>query len=190
MAMKSLPPFPFEHLLNWYRSHGRHSLPWRRFEEDENVRSYHVWLSEILLQQTQADRVIPFYEKMLERFPTVDTLAKADYETFFPYYSGLGYYSRARNLLKTAKVVHENFRGAFPKKSEELRSLLGIGAYTAEAIRAFAYGIPTLAFDTNLEKIFARYYHGSRFLKLSAPEKESILSDFLSTGISLSLIHI
>lgn len=103
--------FPYENLLEWYRKFGRHDLPWRKnlADFDEKSRSYRVWLSEILLQQTQAPRVVPFFNRMVERFPTVESLAEADFETFFPYYDGLGYYSRARNMLAAAKTVSEKF---------------------------------------------------------------------------------
>ena len=143
-----------------------------------------MWLSEILLQQTQAERVAGFFEHIIQRFPHIESLAETDYETFFPYYDGLGYYSRARNLLKTAKIVTETYGGIFPMETEQLIKLPGIGPYTAEAIRAFAYNIPTLSFDTNLEKVFSRYYFGDRFRKLSKEEKMEILAGFQKTGIS------
>lgn len=176
--------FPYENLLVWHEKHGRHDLPWRRGLNDhgEKARGYRVWLSEILLQQTQAPRVAPFFERMVERFPTVESLAETDFETFFPYYDGLGYYSRARNLLAAARKVVADFGGIFPKETEALRTLPGVGPYTAEAIRAFAYGIPTLPFDTNLEKIFSRYYFGSRFRKLTSEEKSEITAAFLESG--------
>ena len=103
--------FPYGELLVWHEKHGRHTLPWRQGlgNFDEKARGYRVWLSEILLQQTQAPRVAPFFERMIERFPTVESLARTDFETFFPYYDGLGYYSRARNLLAAAKKVTEDF---------------------------------------------------------------------------------
>lgn len=98
--------FPWQILLDWYEKNGKHDFPWRKYDQNNE---YHVWLAEILLQQTQADRVVPFYTRMLERYPTIHTLARADYDEFFPYYQGLGYYSRARNLLKTAKIVSEEY---------------------------------------------------------------------------------
>lgn len=175
--------FPYENLLAWYEKNGRHDLPWRRGLEnfDEKSRGYRVWLSEILLQQTQVPRVAPFFERMVGRFPAVESLAETDFETFFPYYDGLGYYSRARNLLAAAKKVSGEFAGVFPKETELLRTLPGVGPYTAEAVRAFAYGIPTLPFDTNLEKVFSRYYFGSRFNKLTSEEKTEITKEFLSS---------
>ena len=182
--------FEYISLLNWAEKFWRTHLPWRNLEGlDKKTRGYHVWLSEIFLQQTQAERVIPFYERVLQTFPTVDSLAKISYEEFFPYYSGLGYYSRARNLLACARIMVEKYNSIFPKDSLELQALPGIWPYTAEAIRAFAYNIPTLSFDTNLEKIFSRYYHGSRFLKLSREEKEIILWQFQGTWLSSQKVN-
>lgn len=114
----------------------------------------------------------------------VESLANASYEDFFPHYQGLGYYSRARNMLKTAKIIVESHSGIFPNNTLELLKLPGVGPYTAAAIRAFVYDESMLSFDTNLEKIFARYYHGSRFLKLSKEEKIFIENDFQKTSIS------
>ncbi len=183
-------PFEYESLIIWSKKYGRTHLPWRNFEGlDEAQLGYRVWLAEILLQQTQADRVIGFYTHILEKFPTLGDLAQASYDTFFPYYQGLGYYSRARNLLATAKIVHEKYHDIFPKETDLLRELPGIGPYTAEAIRAFAYNIPTLSFDTNLEKIFARYYHGSRYLPLTREEKREITETFKFPGYSGRLIN-
>lgn len=169
--------FPWQILLDWYREHGRHDFPWRRYNENSST-LYHVWLAEILLQQTQADRVIPFYEKMLARYPTIESLAMASYEEFFPYYQGLGYYSRARNLLKTAHIVSEEYMGILPKDKQQLKKLPGVGEYTARAILAFGYGEPLLAWDTNLETIFSRYYKWSKAIKLSEEEKSEIERDF------------
>lgn len=187
MQSKKLQPFPWENLLDWYTENGRHDLPWRTYKDiknmevsawkEQDILVYRVWLSEILLQQTQASRVVDFFNRMVERFPTVALLAQTDYETFFPYYQWLGYYSRARNILKTAKVIHEQYGWIFPIEKDKLVQLPGVWPYTAEAIRAFGYGIPTLSWDTNLEKVFARYYHGTRNERLSKEEKEWVQED-------------
>lgn len=177
--------FPFHKLLNWSKTHGRQSLPWRQyFALSPKDLSYHVWLSEILLQQTQVDRVVGYYSDILTHFPTVESLSVTSYEDFFPHYQGLGYYSRARNMLRTAKIVAEDHDGIFPNDTKKLVKLPGVGPYTAAAIRAFVYDEPVLSFDTNLEKIFSRYYHGSRFHRLSREEKTQIERDFQTTGIS------
>lgn len=180
-----MSPFPFLSLLNWAKTQGRHSLPWRAyFHLSIKDLGYHIWLSEILLQQTQVERVIGYYDHILEHFPTIESLANASYEEFFPYYQGLGYYSRARNMLETAKIVTEEYGGIFPNNADELIKLPGVGPYTAAAIRAFVYDEPLLSFDTNLEKIFSRYYHGNRFRKLTQKEKTLLEKDFRDTGIS------
>ena len=119
-AETNLNPFEWENLLAWYEKNGRHHLPWRQYELPESDRIYRVWLSEILLQQTQASRVIGFFDRILERFPSVDILAVSDYESFFPYYQGLGYYSRARNILKTAGIICNIYDGIFPKDKSTL----------------------------------------------------------------------
>lgn len=174
--------FPFHSLLDWSKKYGRSSLPWRQyFERSIKDLTYHIWLSEILLQQTQADRVVGYYTDILGHFPTVESLAQATYEEFFPHYKGLGYYSRARNMLKCAEKIVREHGGVFPNNTEELIKLPGVGPYTAAAIRAFAYNEPVLSFDTNLEKIFARFYNGSRFIKISKEEKKRIEYDFVNS---------
>jgi A/G-specific adenine glycosylase len=185
-----IPHFEYPALISWQEKNGRNHLPWRHLGDlDDAERAYRVWLSEIFLQQTQAERVIGFYDRVLGKFPTVQSLAATDYDTFFPFYQGLGYYSRARNLLACAKIVAGEYGGTFPTDPGKLRKLPGIGPYTAEAIRAFAYDIPTLSFDTNLEKVFSRYYLGSRFLKLDPAMKSEISGQFAESGYSARLIN-
>lgn len=172
--MEAVIPFLIE-ILAWYERSGRHSLPWRNLESlSDTDRTYRVWLSEILLQQTQVSRVIPYYEHILEGFPNIHALARTDYDTFFPYYKGMGYYSRARNILRTAKIISEEYDWVFPESKEKLVVLPWVWEYTSEAIRAFGYGIATLAWDTNLEKVFSRILHGSRFVWLNRKEKAGI----------------
>lgn len=179
ITMKSmLPPFPFSELLDWYQKNSRHELPWRNYSFDEKTLGYRVWLAETMLQQTQVERVKLYFINILQAFPTVEDLANTSYEDFFPYYKWLGYYSRARNMLKAAEKVVSDFWGYFPKDVAKLRTLPGVWPYTADAICAFAYDMPTLSFDTNLEKIFARYYFGNKYQKLSKEEKEQIQQDF------------
>lgn len=122
--------------------------------------------------------MIGYFQKVLERYPDIESLAQSDYDEFFPYYQGMGYYSRARNILKTAKKIVEENAGIFPQDIAELKKLPGIGEYTARAILAFGRGEPYLAWDTNLEKVFSRFYHGTKEQKLSLDEKEKIEKDF------------
>jgi len=146
-------------LIYWFRRFGR-DLPWRRTRDP-----YHILVSEIMLQQTQVDRVIEYFHKFLEEFPTVDTLAAADAEAVLKAWAGLGYYNRARNLHKTAQSVVQDYAGKFPMTVEELETLPGIGRYTAGAIVSFAFLRPAPILDTNvkrvLERIFVKRKHSS-----------------------------
>ncbi len=137
-------------LLAWYRKEGR-PLPWR-----EEVTPYHVWISEIMLQQTRIETVIPYYHRFLRTFPDIEALAGADEETLLKCWEGLGYYSRARNLQKAARLVMERFGGVLPRTPEELRRLPGIGDYTAGAIASIANGLPAPAVDGNVLRVTAR----------------------------------
>ncbi|HWB95145.1 MAG TPA: A/G-specific adenine glycosylase, partial [Bryobacteraceae bacterium] len=135
-------------LLAWYaRSH--RDLPWRRTRDP-----YRIWISEIMLQQTRAQAVIPYYEKFLDRFPTVEALAEAPEHDVLAAWSGLGYYSRARNLQKAAVAI--TAAGGFPREYEELRRLPGIGPYTAAAIASIAFGLPHAVLDGNVMRVVAR----------------------------------
>ncbi len=145
-------------LADFFAKAGREHLPWRR----EGVTAYEVWVSEIMLQQTQVSRVMGYYTKFLERFPTVEAVAQTDWETFLPYYQGLGYYARGRNMLRAAQVVSERYGGVFPSSVEELDALPGIGPYTAAAIASFAYDRQQVAWDTNVRRVFGRFFFGTK----------------------------
>ena len=176
MAFKE---FPFKKILDWYHINGRHNLPWRI-----NQDPYFVWISEIFLQQTQVSRVIPYFERVKNNFPSVNDFAKLSYEEFFPYYEWLWYYSRARNMLKTAKIVSDKYNGVFPNSYKELLDLPGVWPYTAQAILSFGHNQNILAFDTNIEKIFARYYFWSRFTKLTPKHKKEFQEMFEKSDLS------
>ena len=143
-------------LLAWYDRH-RRVLPWRA-PSGEAADPYRVWLSEIMLQQTTVAAVKPFYLRFLERFPTVEALAEAPAEAVMQAWAGLGYYSRARNLHACAKAVTDQHGGRFPATAAELRELPGIGAYTAAAVAAIAFGEPAAAVDGNVERVMARLF--------------------------------
>jgi A/G-specific adenine glycosylase len=146
--------FPATALLTWYDRH-RRSLPWRA-GPGEIADPYHVWLSEIMLQQTTVAATIPYYEKFLTRFPTVRVLAAAPLEDVLAAWAGLGYYARARNLHACARAVVA--AGGFPRDPAGLRSLPGIGEYTAAAIGAIAFGVPAVPVDGNVERVVARLF--------------------------------
>ncbi|MFO1023587.1 MAG: A/G-specific adenine glycosylase [Acetobacteraceae bacterium] len=145
---------PADSLLRWYDRH-RRRLPWRA-EPGETPDPYRVWLSEIMLQQTTVTAVIPYFEKFVSRFPTVEALAAAPLETVLSAWAGLGYYARARNLHACAQAVAA--RGDFPADLDGLQALPGIGAYTAAAVGAIAFGIPAVPVDGNVERVAARVF--------------------------------
>lgn len=148
-------------LIQWQVKHGRHGLPWQASEI--GIRdAYRVWLSEIMLQQTQVSAVIPYYEKFLQRFPTIATLAAASQDDVMQYWAGLGYYARARNLHRAAQQVVELHGGIFPDDFETIHALPGIGRSTAAAISAFAFGKRAAILDGNVKRVFARHFgvHG------------------------------
>jgi A/G-specific adenine glycosylase len=140
-------------LIRWQKKHGRHALPWQNTRD-----AYRIWLSEIMLQQTQVAAVIPYYQRFLQRFPDVASLAAAPVEEVMAHWSGLGYYTRARNLHKCAKAVVLEFGGRFPDDPALLVELPGIGRSTAAAIAAFAYGTRAAILDGNVKRVFARVF--------------------------------
>jgi A/G-specific adenine glycosylase len=135
-------------LIAWYERRHR-ELPWRR-----NSDAYRIWISEIMLQQTRAQAVIPYYEKFLERFPTVAALAAAPLEQVLAGWAGLGYYSRARNLHRAAQQI--DAAGAFPRSYEGIRELAGVGDYTAAAVASIAFDLPHAVLDGNVLRVLAR----------------------------------
>src|SRR5690606_48659 len=140
-------------VCDWQRQHGRHHLPWQGTRDP-----YRIWRSEIMLQQTQVSTVIPYYERFLARFPDIASLAAADQEAVMPYWAGLGYYARARNLHRCAQVLVSEHGGRFPASSVEIAELPGIGRSTAAAIAAFAYGERSPIMDGNVKRVFTRYF--------------------------------
>jgi A/G-specific adenine glycosylase len=137
-------------LLEWYRRH-RRDLPWRRTRD-----AYHVWVSEVMLQQTTVKAVVPYYERFLERFPTPAALAAASEEDVVATWSGLGYYHRARNLRRGARHVVEHHRGAFPRTLEAALAVPGVGLYTASAVLSIAHDVPLPVVDGNVRRVLAR----------------------------------
>jgi A/G-specific adenine glycosylase len=138
-------------LIDWQGKHGRRDLPWQGTTDP-----YRIWLSEVMLQQTQVSAVIPYYERFLRRFPAVEALAAASEDEVLRLWSGLGYYARGRNLHAAAKTVLQ--LGSFPRTAEEIEKLPGIGRSTAAAIAAFAFGERAAILDGNVKRVLARYF--------------------------------
>lgn len=145
-----MPPFA-QRLSAWQRTHGRHDLPW------QGADAYRVWLSEIMLQQTQVATVIPYYQRFVASFPGIAALAAASEEQVLTHWSGLGYYARGRNLHKAAQIIVEKHGGEFPRELEQIIALPGIGRSTAAAICALAYHERRAILDGNVKRVLARY---------------------------------
>jgi A/G-specific adenine glycosylase len=139
-------------LLAWYHRHGRRDLPWKSGDP------YHVWLSEIMLQQTQVAAVVPYFKRFVARFPTIRALARADVDAVLHQWSGLGYYARARNLHRAAKVLVTEHGGRIPRDFDAVANLPGVGRSTAGAILAQAYGQRHPILDGNVKRVLARYH--------------------------------
>ncbi|GGO77714.1 A/G-specific adenine glycosylase [Marinobacterium nitratireducens] len=140
-------------VLQWFDRHGRHDLPWQAHKT-----AYHTWVSEIMLQQTQVATVIPYFERFIERFPDVHSLAEAPQDEVLHLWTGLGYYARARNLHKAARIVADDFGGIFPDSVDGLEALPGIGRSTAGAILSISTGRRAAILDGNVKRVLARFY--------------------------------
>src|SRR3954470_21043466 len=139
-------------VVHWQKKHGRHDLPWQNTRD-----AYRIWLSEIMLQQTQVATVIPYFERFVARFPDAAALAAGAEDEVMALWSGLGYYARARNLHRAAREVVERFGGLFPSRFDDLVTLPGIGRSTASAIAAFASGERRAILDGNVRRVLARH---------------------------------
>jgi len=139
-------------LLSWYDVHAR-DLPWR-----DEIDPYRVWISEVMLQQTRVETVIPYYQRWLEKFPTLNHLAQTDEQDVLKAWEGLGYYSRARNLLKAARIIQNELSGKFPRELIKLKKLPGVGDYIAGAVASIAFGTKTPALDGNGKRVLSRLY--------------------------------
>ena len=139
-------------IIQWQHKHGRHDLPWQNTRDP-----YRIWVSEIMLQQTQVSAVIPYYQRFIARFPDVQTLAAADENEVLTQWSGLGYYARGRNLHRAARLIVERHAGVFPREFEAVRALPGVGRSTAAAICVFAFGQRRAILDGNARRVLARH---------------------------------
>lgn len=140
-------------IIAWQKQHGRHDLPWQNTSSP-----YAIWVSEIMLQQTQVSAVIGYYQRFMARFPTIHSLAAADQDEVLQHWSGLGYYSRARNLHNAAQTIVDTFNGEFPQDFEAMQTLSGIGRSTAAAIAAFAFHQVQTILDGNVKRVLARHF--------------------------------
>lgn len=144
-------------LITWQKTHGRHDLPWQA-KYNPGRDPYAIWVSEIMLQQTQVSAVIGYYQRFMQRFPTIASLAAAEQEEVMQYWSGLGYYARARNLHAAAQQIMDGHAGKFPEDFAAIQSLPGIGRSTAAAIASFAYDVRQPILDGNVKRVFTRHF--------------------------------
>lgn len=162
--MNEKSKFFVENIIAWYKKHHR-KLPWRNTQNP-----YHIWLSEIILQQTRVKQGLPYYLKFVERYPTLQDLASASDNEVFRLWQGLGYYNRAKNMLTAARHLCENNQGEFPKNYQELLKLKGIGKYTAAAIASFAFNEKVAVLDGNVFRVLARYF--GIYTDIASPQGE------------------
>lgn len=165
-----------ENLIAWYQEEKR-DLPWRRTSNP-----YHIWISEVMLQQTRVDTVIPYYERFTTAFPTMHDLAHAEEDHLLKLWEGLGYYSRARNLQAGVREVIERYGAEIPKSREEISTIKGIGPYTAGAVLSIAYGVPEHAVDGNVMRVLSRLYALEDDIALAKTRKlfEHLVMDIIS----------
>ena len=153
-------------IIKWQKEFGRHNLPWQVKDP------YKIWLSEIMLQQTQVESVKIYYQNFLTKFPTIQKLSAANIDEVLAAWSGLGYYARAKNLYKTAQIIVNELNGEFPKTPEALNKLPGIGKSTAAAIAVFAFGAHAAILDGNVKRVFARFFWIDDFINTAQTEKK------------------
>ena len=166
-------------ILNWYDLNKR-SLPWRKNVSFQK-RQYHTLVSEFMLQQTQVVTVIPYFNKFIKKIPTLEILAKVQNKKLIKLWEGLGYYSRARNLKKTAQTVVKNFKGKLPDNLDDLLSLPGIGNYTASAILAIVFNKPYIPLDGNIERVLKRFLYLKKDKEI---QKENLIQKKSTFGVS------
>ena len=170
-------------VLNYFTTSGRGHLPWRDLSAQAGkINPYKVWVSEVMLQQTQVDRVIPFFTNWMHYFPDIQTLASASQVDILKHWKGLGYNSRALRMKQCAQEIVQNYQGVFPKEKQDIEKLPGIGPYTAGAIVAFAYNQPVVIIETNIRRVFIHHFFQDRenitdqeildFVEKTLPEKD------------------
>ena len=154
-------------IIAWQKREGRHDLPWQKSRDP-----YRIWLSEVMLQQTQVSTVVAYYERFIQRFPDIATLARAPLDDVMPFWAGLGYYARARNLHRGAQQIVALHGGIFPKEFDAIHALSGIGRSTAAAISVFAFGEKCAILDGNVKRVIARHYCVEGDVKIKAVEDQ------------------
>ena len=174
----------------WQKAHGRHDLPWQ-----QNISAYRVWLSEIMLQQTQVETVKPYFIRFLEKYPEISDLARASTDDVLTLWTGLGYYNRARNLHKTSIIIHKDYQGTFPTCLDRLTELPGIGRSTAGPILALSMGKRGVILDGNVKRVLSRFHFIEGYLEERATTDElwrhaDRHTPSMETNVSVSYTHL
>ena len=164
-------------ILYWYDNNKR-ALPWRK-KTSQKQKEYFTLISEFMLQQTQVVTVVPFFKRFIKNLPSLSKLANVEEKKLIKLWEGLGYYSRARNLKRAAQIIIKNFNGKIPENYDELKSLPGIGSYTASAIMAIAFNKPFIPLDGNIERVLKRYLY---LKKENEIRKDNLLQKKIYTG--------
>ena len=175
-------------ILNWYKFHAR-NLPWRKSNKNNAIIPYYVFISEFMLQQTTVKAVIPKFEKFIEIWPNLKKLSNTNEKKILNFWAGLGYYSRAKNLLKSCKIIAKKHNFKIPKNYTDLFNLPGIGDYTAKAILGIAFNFPTMPVDANIERVIARIYCVKAPIILSKKKIKDLSKNLISKNNSQSLIQ-
>jgi len=168
-------------LLEWNHQHNSRTMPWKGIKDP-----YHIWLSEIILQQTRVEQGLPYYERFITTYPTIQDLAAAPDEAVFRLWQGLGYYARCKNMLAAARQVVQTYKGRFPDTYEQIQSLKGIGPYTAAAIASFAFNSHHAVLDGNVFRVLSRYFGIDTPVDSTAGKKEfaALAQELLPAGQS------
>jgi len=175
-------------LLKWYEKNKR-DLPWRNLKSNKQTIAYYVLVSEFMLQQTTVNTVVKRFNEFIELWPSIDKLGRISENRILRFWSGLGYYNRAKNLLQTIKIISRDFKSKVPQHYDQLIELPGIGDYTAKAILGIAFNQPVLPLDANIERIIARLYGIKTSLRLNKGKIEDIASHYQSSNKASDLIQ-
>jgi A/G-specific adenine glycosylase len=175
-------------LLKWYEKNKR-KLPWRNLGSNNRTNAYYVLVSEFMLQQTTVNTVTKRFNEFIKLWPSIDKLSKISENRILRFWSGLGYYNRAKNLLKTIKIISRDFKSKVPQHYDRLIELPGVGDYTAKAILGIAYNHPVLPLDANIKRIIARLYGMKTLLRLNKKKIEDIASQYQSLNKASDLIQ-
>ena len=176
-----------KNLISWHKNHGRHNLPWQK-----KINPYKIWISEVMLQQTQVKTVLPYYEKFIKKYPTIKDLSNSKLDDILEIWTGLGYYRRAENLYKSSQILQKKYECNFPESYDDILTLPGIGRSTAGAILSIAYNKKYPILDGNVKRVIKRYFavRGDKNIEKNLWELSETLLPNEYNNISVSYTHL